>query len=177
MREIEVKILEVNGKEIEKKLLELGAKKTFDGEIDAAFFDTPDFRLKNEKSILRLRTYGSKTFLTYKKAVPNENVKVRDEYEIEVSDFETTKNILKGIGLAPRDVKGATKKHRVSYQLEKTHFELDKYDDEKIPLLLEIEAQDEETVYKYAAKLGFEKKDCNAWTAGEVIKHYTERKT
>ncbi len=177
MKEIEVKILEVDGEEIEKRLLELGAKKTLDGEIDAVFFDTPDFRLKNEKSILRLRTYGSKVFLTYKKAVSNKNVKVRDEYETEVSDFETTQNILKRIGLVPRDVEGVTRKHRVSYQLEKTHFELDKYDDEKIPLLLEIEAPEEETVYEYAKKLGFEKKNCNAWTASKVIKHYTERKT
>jgi hypothetical protein len=46
MEEIEVKILEVNRKELEKKLIKLGAKKTFEGEISATFFDFKDRSIK-----------------------------------------------------------------------------------------------------------------------------------
>ena len=42
MHEIEVKILDINPAEIRKKLRKAGARKTFEGKIDARFYDFPD---------------------------------------------------------------------------------------------------------------------------------------
>ena len=52
MEEHEVKILEVNRKEVEKKLIKLGAKKIFDGNLQTIFFDF------NDKSILKNKKEG-----------------------------------------------------------------------------------------------------------------------
>ncbi|MBU0536189.1 MAG: CYTH domain-containing protein, partial [Nanoarchaeota archaeon] len=149
MIEAEVKILEIDRKDIEKKLLSTGAKKVFDDEIDAFFFDFDDSRIKKDHNHLRLRKEGDKATLTFKVHLSNKGAKVCEEYETEVSDFDSMKSILESIGLK---VFRRMVKNRISYKLEGVSFEIDKYkgEYESIPEFLEIEAEDLKTIYKYA---------------------------
>ncbi len=170
MKEIEVKILNIDRKQVEAKIIALGAKKVFDGEVNASLFDFPNKSIKDSGKTCRLRTVGENAFLTFKTPIPHDTVKIREEYEIQVSDFEETKKILESIGLAERLT---MKKHRTSYALENVHFELDKHHDQfaHVPEYLEIEAIDIDTLYKYVELLGFKKEDCKPWTIRDIEKN------
>lgn len=175
MKEIEVKILKINKNQIVKKLKKLKAKKTFNGIIQGEYFDYPNNKLEKNKELLRLRTAGKKVFLTYKGKREQSKVKSCEEKEIEVSDFDKMKEILLTIGF---EVKGSTiKKHRVSFQLGKTHFEIETPLEEYsfIPPFMEIESTSERNIYKYAKILGYSTKDCLNWTGNDVIKHYRKK--
>lgn len=170
MQEVEVKILNIDRKRIEQKLRFLGAEKYFEGEIHALFFDFPTQSITNSQGMLRLRRIGERTELTFKDAISSAETKVRNEREIEVSDFDTTKKILESLGLS---VWLEMKKHRTTYSLPDARFELDKHHDqyEFVPEFLEIEASDPDTVYKYAQLLGFEEKDLKPWTILDIVKN------
>lgn len=177
MDEVEVKVLDVNRNALVKKLLSLGAKKYFEGEIHAVSFDYPDNSIKNAKKTLRLRIKGGKNYLTFKTPVEHPLVKIREELELEVSDFATMKKILESLNLKQwRDVK----KTRVSYKLKDALFEFDKYHEEfeYIPEFVEIEvmAKDDKEaikkIYEYAEMLGIKKEQCLPWTLNELTKHY-----
>jgi len=167
LKEIEVKILEIDIGKTEKKLKGIGAKKVFSGELVNAYFDFPDKKLEKEGKILRLRKKAAKVILTYKKMINREKAKVMDEYELEVQDFELLKKIFKEIGLLT--IYGF-KKHRTTYELNKIHFEIDKYSD--TPAFLEIEAPDLETINEMVSKLGFSPEEANSYSIKEVLEYY-----
>lgn len=175
MKEIEIKILGINKTQIIKKLKKMGAKKSFEGIIDGLFLDYKNKKLHKNNELLRLRTASKKVFLTYKGKLKEGKVKSCEEKEIEVSDFEKTKELLLSIGFVVR--KETMTKYRTSYTIGKTHFELEtpigKYS--FIPPFMEIESTSEKNIYKYAKLLGFEKKDCLNWTGKDVIEHYSKK--
>ena len=175
MKEIEAKILGIDRERCEKTLYMLGAKKTFEGEIQTTFYDFSDKSIERTKNLLRLRKVGEKTFLTCKKYVQNKNAKIRKEYEIEVSDYKTTDIILQFLKLITLFT---VKKHRTSYVLNDVHFEFDTHLDKYafIPVFLEIEAQNITTLYKSAQQLGFIKDDCKPWSFFDVVEYYTKKK-
>lgn len=170
MKEIEVKILNVDKKAIEKKLISMGAKKVFEGDIHAIFFDFADQSIRKNKRTIRLRREGEKNVLTFKEPVPHNNLKIRQEYETEVEDFNMTKKILENIGLFEWL---SLKKRRTSYKLTDARFEFDKHHDQYdfVPEFLEIESKDIRTVYKYVKLLGFKKEDCKPWTILDIVKN------
>ncbi|MDD4878336.1 MAG: class IV adenylate cyclase [Candidatus Nanoarchaeia archaeon] len=177
MDEVEVKVLDVDRNALVKKLLSLGATKYFEGEIHAVSFDYPDNSIKKAKRTLRLRTKGDKTYLTLKNPIDNPDIKIREEIELEVSDFAAMKKILESLNLKQwRDVK----KTRISYKLKDALFEFDKYhgEFEYIPEFVEIEVMatdDKEAIkkiYEYTAILGIKKEQCLPWTLNELTKHY-----
>jgi len=174
MEEIEVKILEIDRKKVEQKLISLGAQKVFDGEMQTYFFDKPDRSLREQRITLRVRTEGKKTMLTIKTLVENSvssAAKRRNETEVEVSDFEKTRQLLEALGFL---VDLEMKKRRISYQLSGVHFEIDRYlgEYDYIPEFLEIEAQDEKTIFKYVKLLGFTKEECKPWSWKELVEKY-----
>ena len=173
MIETEVKILEIDRKEVEDKLISIGAKKVFDDKVNASFFDFEDGSLKKSGTVLRLRTEGKKAVLTLKEPIKKGEAKIKEESEIEVSDLGTTKKILESLGLR---VWRVAKKHRTTYSLEGVHFELDNYIEENdfIPEFLEIEAKTLEEIYKFVEALGFSKEDCKPWSLKDLVKHYSK---
>jgi len=175
MKELEVKILEVNRKKIEKTLTRLGAKKVFDGDIQTMFFDFKDASIVNGKNVLRLRKEQDKIELTYKKVRITETAKLAEEYSVDVSNLETMKKILENIGLS---VTENMQKHRVSYTIDHTRFDIDCYAGNYayIPEFMEIESENTDLIHKYAALLGFNAKDCLPWSTEELIRHYSTRK-
>ena len=175
MEEIEVKIIEVNRTTLERKLSELDAKKVFDGNIQTFFFDFKEGTIINEKNVLRLRKEKDKIELTYKKVQVTQTAKTAQEYSVEVSSFETMREILENLGLSVID---SMQKHRVSYIIDDTRFDFDCYSGNYgyIPEFLEIEAKGTDLIYKYAEILGFKAKDCLPWSTKELIQHYSALK-
>jgi len=172
MKELEVKILEVNRDKIEEILATLGAKKVLDDEIETLFFAFKGIDVTKAKDLLRLRKEKKKTELTYKTVLSNHGVKVAEEYTVEVSDLEHMKKILECLGLS---VVERMQKHRISYSLERLHFDIDRYtgDYGHIPEFLEIEAENVDLIHKYAEILGFKAKHCLPWSTKDLIKYYS----
>ena len=176
MKEIEVKIIEIDKKKIISKLKKLGAKKNFEGIIRGEFFDYPNKKLDKNKELLRLRTMGKKAFLTFKgKANTKSKVKCCEEIEVEISNFDKLKEILFLIGLIVK--KKTTTKYRISYSMGKTHFEIETPIEEYsfIPPFMEIESTSAKNIYKYAKMLGYTKEKCLNWTGGDIIKYYKKK--
>lgn len=173
MREIEVKILEVDTAAVTAKLLRLGARQTFDDEIHALYFDTPDHMLRLQKTTLRLRKEGPRAVLAVKRDIEEEGAKVREEQEVEVSDFAAMRSMLLALGLG---VWLEMKKHRRSLELAGLHFEFDRYEDAYayIPEFLEIEGPSLGAIREYASLLGFSPADCRPWDAVEIARHYAD---
>jgi predicted adenylyl cyclase CyaB len=123
-----------------------------------------------------LRKEQNKTELTYKKVHVTQTAKTTEEHTVELSSFETMKIILENLGLSVID---SMQKHRVSYILGDARFDFDKYsgDNGYIPEFMEIEAKSIDSIYKYAALLGFETKNCLPWSTPDLIKHYSFKRT
>jgi len=176
MKEVEVKIIEIDRKIVEAKLMSLGASRIFEGDQETVFLDFPSSPITGAKNLLRLRKIGSNTVLTFKKFVKDETAKVREEYEVTVSDFESMLLILELLGLHPIQ---RMEKHRTSYLLESgVRVDLDMYTGEfsYIPDLMEIEAGDIVKIHSCARLLGFQPSDCKSWTTFDLIDHYSEKK-
>jgi len=175
MDEIEVKILEINGKELEKKLISIGAKIISQKEIETLFFDSKDYSFKKANSLVRLRKEKDRSTLTFKKLIDNKKAKVAKEYEVTVSDLGQMKHILEFLGLS---MHAKMSKLRTSYVLDDVKFEFDKYLDEYdyIPEFLEIEANSIDTLHTYAKLLGFNIEECKPWSTLDLINYYSKKK-
>jgi predicted adenylyl cyclase CyaB len=175
MREIEVKILNVDRNILVNEISKLGAEKIFDGEIKTFFFDFSDSRVSKSENVLRLRQTEQSTLLTFKVILNKETAKEAEEYEVKVSDFQTTKKILEALGLLER---GNIQKHRISYKLKNIQFDIDTHQKELsyVPTFMEIEAENIDLIYKYAELLGYKSKDCLPWSTEDVINHYSKKK-
>jgi len=174
MKETEVKILNVDKKEIMKKLSQFGAEQIFNDEITTRFFDFEDGRITKAKNVLRLREEGKRSLLTFKKIIRKQSAKEAEEYEVEISDLQTLKKILESLGLSEtRNIQ----KHRTSYKLDQIRFDIDTHENElsHVPSYLEIEAENVELIYKYAELLGYSAKDCLPWSTEDVINYYSTK--
>jgi adenylate cyclase, class 2 len=175
VKEVEVKILEIDRARIEKTLLSLGARRIFDDQIQTIFYDFPSGSIVKAKSVLRLRKNGDTIELTYKKVRFTQIAKTAEEYSVEVSNLETMKKILENLGLVPTEV---TQKHRVSFLLEGARFDIDRYlgDYGYVPEFMEIEAENTNLIKKYANLLGFSQDKCLPWSTNDIVQYYSSRK-
>jgi len=174
MKEVEVKILEIDRQKVEAKLRMLEAMKTLDDDVETLFFDFTDNSIAKAKNLLRLRSIGNETELTFKKFVESDSAKVRVEYNVSVSDFEAANSILQSLGLVPTL---RMKKHRISYLVKNSvEVDIDKYTEQyaHIPALVEIEGPDIPTIHSQAKLLGFEPEQCKSWTTFDLIDHYAK---
>lgn len=167
MREIEAKVLEINRKEIEKKLKNVGAKKHGTIKMKAAYFDFPAGSLKKQGKVVRLRLEGKDAVFCLKCRKAKSKLKNMEELETKVENFNETKKMLLGLGLLQEREFSKT---RTSYKLGKASIELDKMPG--IPLFLEIEAPSEKLVIQTAKKLGFTQQQLLPWNVFDVLRHY-----
>lgn len=180
MKEIEVKIIEINKKKVEARLAKLGAKKAFEGKIEAIIMDYPDRRLKKNKQILRLRkmtdTKGKvQCVLTHKhQKHKSAKAKTAEETEFEIGSFEDMQKIFTALGLVKI---GGMDKNRTSWKLGKSHVEIEKYLGKHrfVPCFLEIEGPSIKAVHQLAKKLGFSDKECLAWSSWDIEAHYKNK--
>jgi len=102
-RENEIKLAFASPETAVTRLLAAGAvavhPRAFE---DNTLFDLADRALTTSGKLLRLRTFGGTTVLTFKAPIAGEHRhKLRVEHEVFVSDTETMRAILLGAGFAP----------------------------------------------------------------------------
>ncbi len=153
MREKEIKVLNINKEEIEKKLINVGAILVKDENQVNYRFDTEDgFLKKAYNGYLRIRivenllTGEIKNVMTFKKSISRGVLRVNEETETEISDWESTAKILETLGYK-RKKPGF--KHRRSYVYDDIYFEIDTWDKSTYSKpYLEIEMSNEEDLEK-----------------------------
>jgi len=84
--------------------------------------DTEDEILRRRRCVLRIRTEGGKSLLTFKGPVQPGTMKIRDEYETVVADGEVLKHVLEELGL---HVWFRYEKYREEYAAEDVSVALD----------------------------------------------------
>ena len=134
--------------QIEQRLIDLGGEivqpRTFETNLR---FDTPDRILSASFQVLRLRQ-DTRARLTYKgPADPGSTVSSRPEYEVEVSDLDTGREILESLGY---EVVTTYEKYRTSFLLDNVEISLDEM---PIGYFIEIEGADEDQIHTMANKL------------------------
>ncbi len=113
-------------------------------------FDLPDGSLTRSQCILRLRQ-DQRATLTYKgPAQPDQPVSVRKEIEVEVSNFNSTKNILEALGY---EISTMYEKQRTTYLMRNIEVTLD-----EMPYgsFIEMEGPDADSIQAAAAELGLD---------------------
>ena len=166
-REVELKILEVNVREMHERLMRLGARKVEQGLVHEVAFDFPDGRIKKRDELFRIRKYRKRTEITYKtNSAHDKDFLDHDEYETVVEDFDTICKIMKLLGLKMvRD----REKRRTSYVLGKVKIEIDKYP--TIPAYMEIEGSKKD-IKDTLRRLGHSMKDTTNMTSTKVLRYY-----
>jgi adenylate cyclase class 2 len=97
-REIKLRFASADG--ARAKILAAGATPLRGRRLqEDALLDTEDERLRRARSVLRIRTEGGKSLLTYKGPVLPGTVKIREEKETVVADGAVLREILQGLGL------------------------------------------------------------------------------
>lgn len=160
--EIELKILDINPIELTKKLVELGAKETGHKFQRRYVYDIVK---GDESQWIRLRDTGEKIELTYKK-IHDDSITGTQELEIDVSDFAATNQLLEKLGYK---AKAYQENRRTSFTLNNLSIEIDEWP--KLRPYLEIEGQDEKSVYSLVEQLGYTK---NQTTSENTKKLYAK---
>lgn len=143
--EFEAKAVKVDKEEIRKKLKDLGANLVFEEKQYTRVTYKLPIDLKGGWG--RLRTDGDKTTLAIKQVV-EKSVTGTKEIEIEVSNFEDTRELLKMSGW---EEKNYQENLRERWMINDVEFDIDTWP--MIDPYLEIEAKDEESVRAWFKKL------------------------
>lgn len=171
MHEYEVKFLNIDPANLEKKLAEIGAKKEFEQTYKRIIFDYPDLRLDGMGAFIRLRDEGNQITLAYKQRLEmgmhNGNDGGMLEHEVVVSDFEETAQIFRRTGFVEKFYQ---ENKRIRYSLEGINFEIDQWP--LIPPYLEIEGKSWDEVARMIEILGFREEDKKICTTTQVYASY-----
>lgn len=175
MKEREVKVLNIDKDEIEKKLKGMGAILLKDEDQTNIRFDTEDNYLKKTyNGYLRLRITKNnlkeeiKNTLTFKRNISRDNLRINEETETEVSNWEETVKILQILGY---NKKRPGYKHRKSYLYDNIVFEIDTWDEETYPKpYLEIEMTDEEDLERAIELLQLDREQITSKPIDELRK-------
>jgi len=158
--EYETKILNIEKKDIENKLISFGAKKLFEHKFRRWVLDMGNHEWT------RLRDEGDKVTLTYKKR-NNKEIDGVEEIETIVEDFDEIAEILlkqKWVGTYYQENK------RIMYVMDNIEFCIDNWPD--IPTYLEIEGKSMEDVKKGLKMLDLEKHDVGNISVCDVYEKY-----
>ena len=116
MDEIELKFLDIDVKEIKKKLLNLGAKLIFDSQTESYPFLKDGFSsYDSNMNYLRIRKIDDDVKITYKAPAKKSEMTNREEIEITVDSYENGIKLLENLGFVLGDV---FKKHRISRNIK-----------------------------------------------------------
>lgn len=170
-KEIEVKFLNIEPREIEVKLKKIGAKKIFSRLYRRRVFDFPDLRLNKAGAYLRLRDEGDKIVLAFKRRLGMKshegkaNDRGMEEIQVEVHDFEKTAELLLKLGLIEKFYE---ENKRIRYQLGDLEFDIDFWP--KLLPYLEIEASSWKELNRAMALLGLNPKEKKIFSTQQVYK-------
>lgn len=148
--EVEGKILNVSPENVAKKLKEINATFINTLHYKRYVFDTiPSV----ESRWIRLRTDGTKTTLTAKE-IQNDSTTGTSEWEVVVSDLETTLTILNKIGISPKAVQ---ENYRLLFEVEGDEVTIDFWPG--LDPYIEIESADHNKIENIAGLLGYKAED------------------
>jgi adenylate cyclase class 2 len=111
MLEIEIKSKISSPPEIEKKIIDLGGKFYKEVFEEDLYFNHPGRDFSKTDEALRLRKVEGKYFLTYKGPKLDKLTKTREEFNLEVSDWESALEIFKSLGF--NEVSSVEKERRI----------------------------------------------------------------
>jgi adenylate cyclase class 2 len=163
MKEIEVKILNVNVDKIIDILSNLGASKRGIFNYTRIIFAKP-YQAFPLREWIRLRTDDEITTLAYKK-IENKNIGGTTEIEVAVDNFDKTAMLLKKIGLRQLLLQES---RRIAYSFNDIEFDIDFWPG--LNPYLEIEAQSREKLEEGMALLGFTPDKATTKTAEELFR-------
>lgn len=165
MKEVEIKVRNINKDEIIKKIEKLGGKKHFTGKVIDHRFDTPDRKLSKQGKALRIRQKGRYFFLNLKgKKKSIENITGRDEIGVKISNSKIMYKMLNELGFIEIF---KLHKYRTEYIVDDGKFDIDEY--LGLPPILEIESNNHATVEKYIKKLGIEEHNVGRLYIREIL--------
>lgn len=148
--EFEAKLLTIDVEKMSAAIVAIGGTQIGDFKFRRYVFDTIPAR----KGLwLRLRTNGITSTLTVKE-IADDTIDGTSEWEVTISDFDTTFSILQKSGFKP---KGYQENRRIEFSLNGAMLSIDYW-----PMLkpyLEIEAEDKASVIEIANKLGYKEKE------------------
>ncbi|SHH22203.1 adenylate cyclase, class 2 [Caloranaerobacter azorensis DSM 13643] len=152
-KELEVKVLDIDKDEIEKRLKEVGAKLISREYQINTIFDTEDRAIKNKQNgYLRIREKrdldkGSVSYIfTLKKNISRDGVRENLEIETKIENKEALIRILESLNL--KIVHEGTKE-RIKYKYEDITFDIDTWDNETYPYTyLEIEVKQKDDLQR-----------------------------
>jgi len=160
--EIEVKFPVADLAQVEARLQSLGAQLTQPRVHETNLrLDTTDQSLTRTLQVLRLRQ-DSQARVTYKgPGITRDGVRIRQEFEFAVSDFEAARNLFEALGYA---VSMMYEKYRAVYDLDDVHVTLD-----EMPYgsFVEIEGPQPASIQAAGARLGlnWERRVLDSYTA------------
>ena len=160
--EYEIRVLEVDKEEMIKKIEQLGATKV--GEYHQRRY-VYDFNPAQEGKWIRLRTNGYETTLAIKDIVKN-TIDGTKEIEFKVDNFDEANLILNQLEYF---AKGYQENNRIQYRLNDVEIDIDAWP--MIPIYMEIEGPDAESVNKVLEKLDVEKDKITALNCKDIYKN------
>lgn len=169
MEEIEVKFLNINPEEIQKKLEGIGAEKVGEYFQKWRVFDYPDWRLDKQGAWLRLRDEGDgRVTLSFKQRLgmsdqTGSNDTGMEEIEAHVNDFDKVVAIFQKLGFIEKHY---AEKKRIRWKKDDTEFDIDFYPE--LEPYLEIETTSWEKIDEMTALLGLKKEDRKIFSANQV---------
>ena len=161
--EYEIRVLEINKEEFVKKIMSLGAKHIGDFDQRRYVYDVKPF---NPDKWIRLRTNGKNTTITIKE-LKKRSIDGTKELEITVDDFDKSNMLLEELGYKN---KGFQENKRSEYILDDIHIDIDSWP--LIPMYVELEGLNEESVINMINKLGYKIEDCTTMCVMDIYRHY-----
>ena len=162
MNEIEIKFLEVNPDDLEKKLIGLGAEKISDVMLEEWLYAKPEWGAIGGR--VRIRKEGEKTTVAYKETT-QETSKGNLEIEFGVSNAGAAKQFVDKMDLGiPRH----QQKRRVHFTLKNIAIDIDFWP--LIPPMVEIEGDNLEELEKLAKQLDLDKAKRSDLDAFQIYK-------
>ncbi len=169
MNEIELKFFNIDVKNIKKKLSIIGAQKKYDTFIESNLFVKEGFSTwDSNKQFLRIRKIDAQIIITHKDpAIKESNMTIRQETEVKVDDYKKAVALVEKLGFRRAMVYS---KHRIHYEWDNIHFELDTFN--HIPTYLEIETQTKENMKDICLRLDI---DINQGKKGTIVEILPEK--
>lgn len=165
MKEVELKVRNIDKQEIIKKITKIGAVRIFSGKVIDFRFDTPDRDLSRQGKALRIRQKGSHVYLNLKgKKKSKESIIGRDEIGVKISNFKTMQKILHELGYIKIF---ELVKYRTQFRYKDITFDIDEY--AGLDPILEIESDSYEKVREYVDLLDIQEEDVGRVYIREIL--------
>lgn len=175
VRELEVKILNIDLNKIEEKIKSLGGKLIAKELQTNTLIDTKDKYLENNlDSYLRIRetksllNHSVKNTLTMKENVERQGIRENIETNVDIDNKKSMLNILKNLGYFAYQ---EGHKERTSYELNGARLDLDIWDKDTYPYpYMEIEVENENKLEEIIQMLSISKENISTKSILELRK-------